>query len=252
MINRDRPDNAKPQAPPHPHPTPAHPPPTSTYNLYSCNLNNNNIYNYDNISIYVGTQSLNGPHVSFSIKPNDTVEIEQHSPLEIIWQIQDTQCQPNGWRAEVGVRSETLLLYPRANQSEPNENYSSYSVAATRGECEEGPVQKVNITFTVFISEPDIVNFTEYIFCEIFIPNTNTIRSEVCLFLISSTTATVPEITTTASSSLTSNTSIVNVTKEIVSTMSSQSRGQSINYITQVHYLLLVCALLVLSLLSVQ
>ena len=192
---------------------------------------------------HVGSRSLNGPHVSFSIKPNDTIEIERNSPVQIIWQIQDTQCQPNGWRAEIGVQSETLLLYPRANQSVPNENYSNYSVTAARGECEEGTVQKVNITFTIFISENDIVNFTEYIFCEIFIPNANTIHSEICLFLISSTTATVPE-TTTASGSPTSNTSIVSVANEMISTTSSQSHGQSINYIK---HLLVVCAVLVLS-----
>ena len=187
--------------------------------------------------------------MSFSIKPNDTIEIEQNSPVQITWQIQDTRCQPNGWRAEVGIQSETFLLYPRANQSVPNENYYNYSVTAARGKCEEGPVQTVNITFTVFISEHDI-NLTEYIFCEIFIPNQNTIRSEVRLFLISSTTATVSEITTTASGSPTSATNII--TNEIISTTSSQSHGQSANYSKRVHYLLLVCTVLVLSLLSVQ
>ena len=188
--------------------------------------------------------------MSFSIKPNDTVEIERNSPFQIIWQIQDTRCQPNGWRAEVGVQSETLLLYPRANQSAPNENYSNSSVTAVRGECEEGMVQKVNITFTIFISEHDVVNFTEYIFCEIFIPNANTIRSEVCLFLISST---VPEMTTTAGSSLTPDTSIVNLANEIMSTTSlSLSRGESVNYNKQVHCLLLLYTVIALSLLSVQ
>ena len=216
-------------------------------NNNNSNSNNSNYDNYDNIN-YVGTQSLNGPHVSFSIKPNDIVEVEQHSPFQIIWQIQDTRCQPNGWRAEVGIQSETFLLYPRANQSVPNEIYSNYSVTAARGECEEGPVQKVNITFTVFVSEHD-VNFMEYIFCEIFIPNTNTIRSEVRLVLIDSTTAPVSEIITTASGSPTSDTSIVNITNEIINTTSFKSRGQSANCSKQVHYLLLVCTVLVLSLL---
>ena len=197
------------------------------------------------LTIHVGTHAVqNGPHVSFSIKPNETVEIQRNVSVQIIWQIQDTRCQPNGWRAEVGVRSETLLLYPRANQSEPNENFSSYSVSAVRGECDDdGPVQTVNITFTIFVNRYDAVNFTEYIFCEIFIPSTDSIRSEVCLFLVDSTTdAVVPETTTTASDSPTSHTSVVNVANVIVSTSSSQSLS-----IKQAYYSLLVCAVLVLS-----
>jgi hypothetical protein len=202
------------------------------------------------VSIHVGihTQNLNAPHVTFSIKPNDTIKIERNSPVQIVWQIEDTRCQPNGWRAEVGVRSETLLLYPRANQSEPNENFSSYSVAAARGECEDGPVQTVNITFTVLVGEHDAVNFTEYLFCEIFIPTRDSIRSAVCLSLVSSTTTAVPETTATTSGPPTIN---GNVANEIVSTASgSQSRAQSVNYIKQVNYLLLVCAVIVLSLFS--
>ena len=141
------------------------------------------------------------------------------------------------------------MLYPRANQSEPNENYSSYSVSAARGECDEdGPEQIVNITFTIFVNEHDAVNFTEYIFCEIFIPGTNSIRSEVCLFLISGTTDAVPETTTTVSDSPTPHTSVVNVANEIVSTSSS---SQSLSIKQAYYYLLLVCAVLVLSLSSI-
>ena len=214
------------------------------YQLQSDKINSSDPVN---LTIHVGTHAQNGPHVSFSIKPNETVEIQRNVPVQIIWQIQDTRCQPNGWRAEVGVRSETLLLYPRANQSEPNENFSSYSVSAVRGDCDDdGPVQTVNITFMIFVNQS--VNFTEYIFCEIFIPSTASIRSEVCLFLVDSTTdAVVPETTTTASDSPTSHTSVVNVANEIISTSSSQSLSIKQAY----YYSLLVCAVLVLSLSSV-
>ena len=209
--------------------------------------------------IYAGTQSVDGSHVSFSIEPNGTVAIERNSPAQIIWQIQDTRCEPNGWRAEVGVRSETLLRYPRATQSVPNENYSNYSVAAVRGECEEGKVQKVNITFTVFVGEHDVVNFTEYIFCEISTPlNANSIRSVVHLLLASSSTTVPAEIITTAtavsdSSAITPDSSIVNIANEIISTSSSgsQSYGQSANYYNK-HLLLVIYTVLILLLLSIE
>ena len=199
--------------------------------------------------IYAGTQSADGSHVSFSIEPNGTVAIERNSPAQIIWQIQDTRCEPNGWRAEVGVRSETLLLYPRANQSAPNENYSNYSVTAVRGECEEGAVQRVDIIFTVFVGEHDVVNFTDYIFCEIFVPgNTNPIRSVACLYLVSSTTATEPITSAVSGLPILPDTTTVN---EILSTSSSQSYHSGL-FDKQMHYLLMVCTVLVLSILSVK
>lgn len=206
---------------------------------------------------FIGTLSVDGSHVSFSIEPNDSVIIERNSPAQIVWQIQDTRCQPNGWRAEVGVRSETLLLYPRATQSVPNENYSNYNVTAVRGECEEGMIQKVNITFTVFVGENDIVNFTEYIFCEISTPlNANSIRSVVHLLLASSSTTAPAEITTTAvsdSSSITPDISVVNVANEILSTSSSgsQSYGQSANCYNK-RLLLVIYTVLILLLLSIE
>ena len=206
---------------------------------------------------YIGTQSVDGSPVSFSIEPNDTVIIERNSPAQIVWQIQDTRCQPNGWRAEVGVRSETLLLYPRATHSVPNENYSNYNVTAVRGECEEGMVQKINITFTVFVGEHDVLNFTEYIFCEISTPNANSIRSVVHLLASSSTTAPA-EITTTVtavsdSSTITPDSSIVNIANEIISTSSSgsQSYGQSANCYNK-RLLLVIYTVLILLLLSIE
>ena len=163
-----------------------------------------------------------------------------------MWQVQDPQCQPNSWRLKVGVQGATLLLYPTANQSEPNDNYSNYSVSAARGECEEGRVQKVNITFTIYVS--DNINTDEYIFCEIISPIPDTNRSEVHLILTRTTTATVGTVYT-STSTVTSELSGSGSTEFISSTTTDSSHGQSPKCL---HYLLLLCTLLVFSVLSLQ
>ena len=181
------------------------------------------------------------PHrVSFSIKPDATLETRRNSQVTIFWQILDEECQDDQWHLKVGTRHQTLLSYPRENTSRPNEDYTDYNVSAVPGRCESNG-QKINVTLTIFVSEQ--VDISEHVFCKIRIldPNSNE-TSRVSLVIYNDTTTTTSTLTSTYATT-------TRITDTTTDNMPADTTGtSSVAHTTVMHHVLLVSVLLALSL----